>query len=152
MARNIQTLNEKALEIHRRLCAVYGCPIPYFHSHDPISELVSSLLAHRTRNAESGRAYKGLKDRYPDWAAVRDAPTVDIEATIQGVTWPEQKAPRIQAVLRAITERHGSLSLDFLGDMPVPKARAWLEGIPGIGPRPAPPCCRSRSCEKRRCP
>lgn len=135
MARNIQTLNEKALEIHRRLCAVYGCPIPYFHSYDPISELVSSLLSHRTRNAESGRAYKALKDRYPDWAAVRDAPTVDIEATIQGVTWPEQKAPRIQAVLRAVTERHGSLSLDFLGDMPVPKARAWLEGIPGIGPK-----------------
>jgi endonuclease III len=135
MARNIQTLNEKALEIHRRLCAVYGCPIPYFHSYDPISELVSSLLSHRTRNAESGRAYKALKDRYPDWAAVRDAPTVDIEATIQGVTWPEQKAPRIQAVLGAVTERHGSLSLDFLRDMPVPKARAWLEDIPGIGPK-----------------
>jgi endonuclease III len=135
MARNIQTLNEKALEIHRRLCAVYGCPIPYFHSYDPISELVSSLLSHRTRNAESGRAYKALKDRYADWAAVRDAPTVDIEATIQGVTWPEQKAPRIQAVLRAVTDRHGSLSLDFLRDMPVPKARAWLEGIRGIGPK-----------------
>jgi endonuclease III len=135
MARNIQTLDEKALEIHRRLCAVYDCPIPYFHSYDPISELVSSLLSHRTRNAESGRAYKALKVRYPDWAAVRDARTFDIEATIQGVTWPEQKAPRIQAVLRAITERHGSLSLDFLGDMPVPQARAWLEGIPGIGPK-----------------
>src|SRR5829696_9817982 len=81
MARNIQTLNEKALEIHRRLCAVYGCPIPYFHSYDPISELVSSLFSHRTRNAESGRAYKALKARYPDWAAVRDARTFDIEAT-----------------------------------------------------------------------
>ena len=135
MATEPQDLKEKALEIHRRLCAVYGCPIPYFHAYDPLSELVSSLLSHRTRNADSGRAYKALKARYPDWASVRDAPTEDIEATISGVTWPEQKAPRIQAVLRAIAERHGVLSLDFLADMPVKEARAWLQGIPGVGPK-----------------
>jgi endonuclease-3 len=135
MATEPQDLREKALDIHRRLCAVYGCPIPYFHAYDPLSELVSSLLSHRTRNADSGRAYKALKARYPDWASVRDAPTEDIEATISGVTWPEQKAPRIQAVLRAIGERHGTLSLDFLADMPVKEARAWLQGIPGIGPK-----------------
>ena len=51
------------------------------------------------------------------------------------MTWPEQKAPRLQAVLRAVAERHGSLSLDFLGAMPVEEARAWLESIPGIGPK-----------------
>lgn len=135
MARDIQKLNEKAVVIHRRLCAVYGCPVPYFHSYDPLSELVSSLLSHRTRNADSGRTYKALKARYSDWETVRDAPTEEIEATIHGVTWPEQKAPRIQAVLRAITEQREELSLDFLGDMPVPAARAWLESIPGIGPK-----------------
>src|ERR671913_1331470 len=107
-------LKEKALVIHERLCAVYGCPIPYFHTLDPVSELISSLLSHHTRNADSGRAFKALRARYPDWAAVRDAPTEEIEATIAGVTWPEQKAPRIQAVLRAIAARHGALSLDFL--------------------------------------
>ena len=128
-------LKEKALAIHRRLCAVYGCPIPYFHAYDPLSELVSSLLSHRTRNAESGRAYRALRERYADWAAVRDAPAEEVEETIRGVTWPEQKAPRIQAVLRAITERHGALSLDFLADMPVAEARAWLESISGIGPK-----------------
>jgi len=135
MAASPRELQEKAVEIHRRLCAVYGCPIPYFHAYDPLSELVSSLLSHRTRNAESGRAYKALKARFPDWAAVRDAPTEAVEATIRGVTWPEQKAPRIQAVLRAVTERHGTLSLDFLDDMPVADARAWLEYIPGVGPK-----------------
>jgi endonuclease III len=135
MAYGPQDLQKKAIEIHHRLCAVYGCPIPYFHSYDPLSELISSLLSHRTRNANSGRAYTALKARYPDWAAVRDAPAEDIEAAIEGVTWPEQKAPRIQAVLRTITERCGELSLDFLGDMPVADARAWLQSIPGIGPK-----------------
>jgi endonuclease-3 len=128
-------MRDKALEIHRRLCAVYGCPIPYFHSFDPLSELVSSLLSHRTRNADSGRAYKALRARYPEWEEVLAAPVDQVEETIRGVTWPEQKAPRIQAVLRAIRERHGALSLDFLADMPVTDARAWLESIPGIGPK-----------------
>ncbi|MCJ2009055.1 endonuclease III domain-containing protein [Methylobacterium sp. J-092] len=128
-------LAAKALEIHRRLCPVYGCPIPYFHSLDPLSELVSSLLSHRTRNADSGRAFKALRARYPDWADMLAAPVEAIEDTIRGVTWPELKAPRIQAVLRAVEARHGSLSLAFLADMPVEAARTWLEAIPGVGPK-----------------
>ena len=130
-----QELKQKALEIHHRLCEAYGCPIAYFHDHDPLSELISSLLSHRTRNADSGRAFKALRARYPDWAALQDAPTEEVEATIAGVTWPEQKAPRLKAVLRAVSERHGSLTLDFLAEMPVAEARAWLQSIPGIGPK-----------------
>ncbi len=132
---DLQDLKSKALAIHERLCEVYGCPIPYFHSLDPLSELISSLLSHRTRNADSGRAFKALRARYADWRALMNAPTEEVEATIHGVTWPEQKAPRLQAVLRAIEERHGSLSLDFLKDMPAGEGRAWLESIPGIGPK-----------------
>lgn len=128
-------LKTKALEIHARLCRLYGCPIAYFHSLDPVSELVSSLLSHRTRNAESGAAFKALRARYPDWAAVAAAPTPDIEATIAAVTWPEQKAPRIQAILRAIQAERGALSLDFLAELSVDEARAWLERLPGVGPK-----------------
>ena len=134
-APDLDPLKRKALEIHQRLCREYGCPIAYFHDHDPLSELISSLLSHRTRNADSARAFRALRTRYPSWEALRDAPTAEVEALIHGVTWPEQKAPRIQAVLRAIAERHGALDLGFLADLTVPEARAWLEGIPGIGPK-----------------
>jgi endonuclease III len=122
--------------VHERLCAAYGCPIAFFHQMDPLSELVSSLLSHRTKNRDSGRAFKALRARFPTWEAVRDAPTAEVEEAIAAATWPEQKAPRIQAVLRLIGERRqGVLSLDFLADMPVPEARDWLEAIPGIGPK-----------------
>ena len=130
-----EALKEKALQIHRRLCGVYGCPIPYFHSLDPLSELISSLLSHRTRNADSGRAFKALRARWPDWEAVEAAETPEIEATIRGVTWPELKAPRITAVLAAVRERNGALTLDVLADLGVDEARAWLQAIPGIGPK-----------------
>ena len=131
------TLQMKALEIHRRLCSAYGCPIAYFHALDPLSELVSSLLSHRTRNADSGAAFKALRARFPDWRQVIAAPTaaVEVGAAIARATWPEQKAPRIQSILRAIEAERGTLSLDFLAELTVEEARAWLERLPGIGPK-----------------
>lgn len=128
-------LVQKALLVHDRLCAEYGCPIAYFHELDPLSELVSSLLSHRTKNADSHRAFQNLKAQFPDWAAVRDASTADVQAALAPCTWPEQKAPRVQEILRRIAEERGELSLDFLEDMSVPEARAWLERLPGVGPK-----------------
>src|SRR5687768_5011591 len=129
------TLRVKAWMVHQILCEEYRCPIRYFHDMDPVSELISSLLSHRTRNSDSGRAFKALRATFGTWEAVRDAETADVETAIAAVTWPEQKAPRIQHVLREITRLRGELSLDFLADMPVVQARAWLEQLPGIGPK-----------------
>ncbi len=140
--------------MHARLCAEYHCPIGYFHDLDPLSELISSLLSHRTKNADSGRAFKQLRHAFPTWSAVRDAPVDDVQRAITPATWPELKAPRIQATLREITTRLASRAdgapahdpvahdpldaddaLDFLGGLPVRDARDWLESITGIGPK-----------------
>ena len=129
-------LQQKVLLIHDRLCAEYGCPIPFFHDLDPLSELISALLSHRTRNADSGRAFQQLTARFTTWEAVRDAPTEAVQQAIAPCTWPEQKAPRIQQVLRLISDRrNGELTLDFLGELPVTEARAWLESLSGVGPK-----------------
>lgn len=134
-ARAEAELRAKAWLVHEMLCEEYRCPIPYFHEFDPLSELVSSLLSHRTRNADSGRAFKSLRARFPTWSEVRDAPASEVEAAIAPVTWPEQKGPRIQQVLGEITARRGELSLDFLVELTVPEARQWLEELPGVGPK-----------------
>jgi len=127
---------EKALLIHHRLANEYGAPVPYFSEKDPLSELISALLSHRTRNRDSGSAYKTLRARFPAWEEVRDAPTEEVEVAIKGVRWPEQKAPRIQQALAYISEkRDGLLSLDFLGELEAKEAQAWLEKIPGVGPK-----------------
>lgn len=129
-------LKAKALLVHERLAAEYHAPIPFFSDKDPLSELVSAILSHRTRNADSREAFKQLRAKFPTWEAVRDAPTAEIEAAIQACRWPEQKAPRIQVALRTITERcGGELSLNFLADMAVREARDWLEAISGVGPK-----------------
>jgi len=125
----------KALIVHERLCQVYGCPIPYFHSLDPVSELVSSLLSHRTTNSNSGKAFRQLRDRFPTWEALRDGDVAVILEAIAPCTFPEVKAPRLKSVLQQITEQRGELSLDFLADLSVEEARRWLEQIPGVGPK-----------------
>jgi endonuclease-3 len=128
-------LRVKAWMVHQILCEEYRCPIRYFHDMDPVSELISSLLSHRTRNSDSGKAFKSLRATFGTWEAVRDAATSDVQAAITAVTWPEQKAPRIQQVLREVTSIRGEVSLDFLADLPVADARAWLEHLPGVGPK-----------------
>ena len=128
----------KALLVHKRLCAEYGAPFPFFSTKDPLSELVSALLSHRTKNADSHRAYQALRAAYSSWEAVRDAPTAAVQHAIRACSWPEQKAPRIQTVLREISVRCGTdapCALDFLAEMPIPEARAWLESISGVGPK-----------------
>ena len=59
---------------------------------------------------------------------------------ISACTWPEQKAPRLQAVLRELSQREeatagSSLSLEFLDDWPAAKAHTWLQSLPGAGPK-----------------
>lgn len=125
----------RLLAIHERLCAQYGCPIAYFHELDPLSELISSLLSHRTKNRDSGKAFRQLRARFPTWEQVRDAAVAEVEEAIAPATWPEQKAPRIQQALRDIEARRGALSLDFLASLTVREAREWLERIPGVGPK-----------------
>ncbi len=131
-----EDLRHRVLEIQARLCREYNCPISYFHNLDPLSELVSSLLSHRTKNADSSRAFKQLTKRFPTWAEVRDASMEDVQTAIAPCTWPEQKAPRLQEVLRQITlRRNGDLSLEFLSEMTVEDARRWLEELVGVGPK-----------------
>lgn len=131
----LRQVSAKAVKIHGLLCKEYGCPIAYFHNLDPMSELVSALLSHRTKNKDSGRAFKQLRAQFPTWEAVRDADISLVQAAIAPCTWPEQKAPRIQQILKQITAERGELSLNFLAAMSVPDARAWLETLTGVGPK-----------------
>lgn len=126
---------EKVLQIHQRLCKVFGCPISYFHHLDPLSELVSSLLSHRTKNKDSHKAFKQLKQTFSTWEAVRDADPEQLCAAVSDCTWPEQKATRIQTVLQQITAERGELSIEFLGGLSVEQSRKWLESLSGVGPK-----------------
>ncbi len=130
---DIVALSAKALEITQRLTDLYG-EVP-FSSKDPMSMLVDIILSHRTRDEQTAAAYANLLKRFGTWEAVRDAPTNEVQETIANVNWPEVKAPRLQALMRRITEERGALNLDFLRDLPMEEGAAWLNRLEGVGPK-----------------
>ena len=68
---------------------------------------------------------------------MRDAKVQDVIAAIRPAGLANQKGPRIQQVLRAITAERGSLDLNFLAGLPVEEARSWLTKFNGVGPKTA---------------
>ncbi|HTK08865.1 MAG TPA: hypothetical protein VL485_16970 [Ktedonobacteraceae bacterium] len=132
---DIASLSEKALEITRILTEKYG--EEPFSSKDPMSMLVDILLSHRTRDEQTAAAWENLLKRFGSWEGVRDAPVQEVEAAIANVNWPEVKAPRIQTIMRRITGERGNLNLDFLRELPVEEAAAWLNRFEGVGPKTA---------------
>ena len=142
---DIAALKVKALEVTRRLTEYYG-EVP-FSNKDPMSQLVDIILSHRTRDEQTAAAYDNLLKCFGSWEAVRDAPTSEVQAQIENVNWPEVKAPRLQALMRRITEECGALNLDFLRDLPVEEGAAWLNRLEGVGPKTTA-CVLLFSCQK----
>ena len=91
-------------EVIDLLVPVYGRPVPQV-SHDPLAELVLTVLSQNTADTNSGRAFLQLMRRYPSWDAIAAAPVEEVVAAIQTGGLAQQKAPRIQAILRAVAQR-----------------------------------------------
>ena len=127
---------DKLPHLHRLLLGYYGQP-PARELWDPLTQLIYSLLSSRTKTPVSHQVMRDLERRFHagpgNWEPVRDASVNEIEQAIAIVTFPEQKAPRLKALLEQISARVGSLSLDFLARYRTEKIRSWLEQFEGIG-------------------
>src|SRR5699024_3932657 len=103
-------------EIERLLDVMYG-PRMLRANGDPVSELVGTILSQNTSDVNTSRSFDSLRSRFPTWKEVIDADTDDVSDAIKMGGLSNIKAPRIQAALQSIIDRHGSLNLDFLRDM-----------------------------------
>jgi endonuclease-3 len=129
----------------------------------PVGELVYTVLSQNTADVNTDRTFAELTRRFPTWSAVRDAPVAAIEDAIALGGLSHVKAPRIAAILRAISAREagegdrdapagrepgsrepdlgepdlGEPDLDVLDGMSDDEALAWLQSLPGVGPKTA---------------
>jgi endonuclease-3 len=127
---------EKARLVHLRLLDFYGYP-EWRNPLPPLDELVSTILSQNTNDVNRDRAFDSLTARFPTWEAVRDAPEAAVIDAVRVAGLANQKGPRIQAVLRAITEKTGGLDLAFLKDFAAEDALDWLMQFRGVGPKTA---------------
>jgi endonuclease-3 len=129
-------LQIKIALVHQRLLDTYGEPPPRTPK-PPLDTLISAILSQNTNDVNSDRAYQRLRQRFPTWEQVRDAPVAEVIDAIRIAGLANQKGPRIQNILRRITRERGELSLRFLAEVPLDEARAWLIDLDGVGPKTA---------------
>ena len=129
-------LAQRALQIHERLLEFYGEPV-WRNPLPAIDELVSTILSQNTNDINRDRAFEALRAKFSTWEMVRDTNTRDVIEAIRPAGLANQKGPRIQQVLKSITEERGGLDLSFLADVPVEEAKAWLTKFNGVGPKTA---------------
>jgi endonuclease III len=124
--------------IRDRLRLVYGVPLAKPHGH-PIAELILTVLSQSTNDRNRDVAYLALRERFPSWDEVRDAPVDLVEEAIRPGGISKVKSARIKSILRAITDTApgGELSLDWLVELSVPEAQAYLTSLPGVGRKTA---------------
>jgi endonuclease-3 len=137
---------------------VYGVPLAEPHGH-PIAELVLTVLSQSTNDRNRDVAYLGLRERFPTWEAVRDAPVDELEEAIRPGGISKIKSARIKQILQAISETSepddagparsgeagrrargrpaGELSLDWLPTKSVQEAQGYLTSLPGVGRKTA---------------
>jgi endonuclease III len=122
--------------VHRRLVAQQG-PLRPKPRLAPLDELIMTVLSQHTSDVNTARAFASLKERWPSWEQVADAPASDIAGAIRSGGLAAQKAPRIKRILAEIEAREGSVDLGVLYDMSDQDAAAYLRTLPGVGPKTA---------------
>jgi endonuclease III len=136
--------NQDVLNKRRKLAVIvlgelvrfYGVP-KWRNPLPALDELVSTILSQNTNDRNRDTAFLQLRDRFPTWEMVRDAPPEKVIESIRTAGLSNQKGPRIQKVLQAITLERGSLDLEFLKDWDSGEARDWLQRFKGVGPKTA---------------
>jgi len=122
--------------IRDRLRLVYGIPQAEPHGC-PIAELILTVLSQSTNDRNRDVAYLALRERFPTWEEVRDAPVGELEEAIRPGGISKVKSARIKSILQAISDNGEPLSLDWLAGRRVPEAQAYLTSLPGVGRKTA---------------
>ncbi|PRW58639.1 hypothetical protein C2E21_2984 [Chlorella sorokiniana] len=134
---------EACRAVAERLAAVHGWPhlkrqqgLPAVGCEERrtvLDSLVRTLLSQNTTDKTSGRAFATLKQRFPSWEAVRQAPLEEVADAIRVGGLAEIKAGRIQDILGTLKAERGECSLEHLRGSSAAEVKAELSRFKGVG-------------------
>jgi endonuclease-3 len=131
-----QSQIKKAQKVYQILFRFYGQPT-WRNPLTPLDELMSTILSQNTNDHNRDTAFQNLKNIFPFWEQVRDAPQEEVINAIRSAGLANQKGARMQSILQQITLERGNLDLTFLAEQSAEKARQWLLRFKGVGPKTA---------------
>lgn len=114
----------------------FGKP-EWYARYEPMDELVCCILSQHSNDATSFPTFDRLKETYKEWDVIAHLPVGELADAIRKAGLANQKAKSIQGCLHEIKRRNGDYTLEPLRDMPMAEGRAWLESLPGVGPKTA---------------
>ena len=92
------------------------------------------MLSQNTSDTNRDVAYERLRERFPTWEEVRDAPLEELIEAIRPGGLANTKAPRIQEILRDLGDPP---DLDWIAEAPREEAIDFLVSLPGVGRKTA---------------
>jgi endonuclease III len=93
LQQNQNALGEKAMEMYAIFLKTYGERSLKPPRRDAITELIMTILSHRTTAANEKLAFTRMWDFYGSWEAIRDADVAKLTELIAPSNFPEVKAP-----------------------------------------------------------
>ena len=102
---------------------------------DPLDGLILIILSQATNDYNCDRAFSSLKEAFPTWEEVLDAPLEAVTDAIRTGGLANQKAARIQELLRAIQADRKSLDLGWMHVASAADCEAYLSKFNGVGPK-----------------
>jgi endonuclease-3 len=103
----------------------YG-PLRHRYNEDPFRLLISCVISQRTRDETTERVSKRLLSVASTPAKILNLPTAKLQGLIKSSGTYRQKAKNIKAIAKIVMEKYHNR---------VPKDRAKLMELPGIGPK-----------------
>ncbi|MCL6622800.1 MAG: A/G-specific adenine glycosylase [Syntrophobacterales bacterium] len=108
-----------------------GRRLPWRETRDPYATLVSEFMLQQTPVARVLPKYAAFLAAFPDFAALNQAPLVQVLARWQGLGYPRRALALKECAGRVLREYAGRL----------PEDPAELQKLPGIGPATAGAVC-----------
>lgn len=102
---------------------------------DPLDGLVLIILSQATNDINCDRAFSSLKTKFPTWDEVLEAPLAEVIEAIRSGGLANQKAARIQQLLREMKDETGTLDLNWMHAASSDEIRTYLAKFHGVGPK-----------------
>ncbi len=140
----------KIKKIDELLVEYFGIPARKEDS-DPVDMMIGTILSQNTNDNNSYKAFKQLKEKYPNWEMLENIEEEEIEEVIRVAGLPKQKAAAIKNFVKTIKNKFGEIDLTEYSKMNELDAVKELSTMKGIGVKTAS-CVLLFSFKKNICP
>lgn len=100
-----------------------------------LDSLVRTILSQNTTDKTSIKAFKKLKETFPEWEAVRVSPNRDVENAIREGGLSEIKTERIKLLLNHLKSTRNECCLEWLREKDTDFVKEYLGQFKGVGPK-----------------